>query len=124
MGQSGVHDVSLPAHERRDAPLAAYRYHLRRLASMLRRVQFRNPDATIIWRQTTHARPMSSGCNLHGFPQTNPSLIEKLNDAAREAFRGSSVLLWEDPPILTASAPQAAFRDTMHHDLCGPGAET
>ena len=76
--QSGLHDVALPNHGRRDAPLLTYRYHLRRLAAMIRRLRLRNPAATIVWKQTTHARPLlppggrsKAECDLYGYAQVS-----------------------------------------------------
>ena len=74
--QSGIHDVSLPSHGRRDAPLTMYRVLLRRLAAMVRRLRLRNPAVSVVWKQTTHARQLippdgkwKAECDLYGFPQ-------------------------------------------------------
>ena len=55
--------------------------------------------------------------------QANPLVVDRLNEIAREILGRAGVIIWEDPPLLTLSAPRAAFRDTVHHDACGAGAE-
>ena len=137
--QSGAHDISLPpsGHEKKVSPLSAYRHHIRLLAHIIARVQAVNPTVQFVWRQTTHqllledAKSLKAGASLCGlaagraraFPGTNPLAIRALNEAARSALAPLGVIIWEEPALLTLSAPLGAFRDPQHHDVCGAGSD-
>jgi len=136
--QSGAHDVSLPppGHEKKVSPLSAYRHHIRLLAHIIARVQAVNPSVQFVWRQTTHQllledATLKAGASLCGlaagraraFPGTNPLVIRALNEAARSTLAPLGVKIWEEPALLTLSAPLGAFRDPQHHDACGAGSD-
>ena len=51
------------------------------------------------------ARTSVSLCRDLAFPATYTPLIEKLNQAARELFAPMGVLIWEEPALMTFTAP-------------------
>jgi hypothetical protein len=51
------------------------------------------------------ARTSVSLCRDSAFPATYTPLIEKLNQAARELFAPMGVLIWEEPALMTFTAP-------------------
>ena len=137
--QSGLHDVAPPGTNR-VAPLLTYRLNLRRLAQLVLRIQRHAPSLTFVWRATTHSLLMpdvgehaqEDGCPIAGYPQSHPTVVSKLNSAARDVFRRTGVLDWWQPAPLTFSAPSEAWRtiswphlarDPVHHDSCGRGTE-
>ena len=127
--QSGAHDVALPLPGQRDkiSPLSAYRHHIRLLSHIVARVQAINPTIQFVWRQTAHQllfedRGAVSFCR-RVYPGMNPLVIRALNEAARKALAPLGVTIWEEPALLTLSAPLGSFRDPVHHDACGAGSD-
>lgn len=134
-----MHDVALPANGPREAPLHAYRYNLRLLRRLIRSVRASNPSVSFVWRQTAYPTALvdTAGgswsstsrkfmCDKFSYPASYPKLVTLLNDAARRTFAGEDgVTVWEEPALLTFSAPTASFHfgEPVHHDTCGPSAE-
>ena len=76
------------------------------------------PPVHFIWRQSTYANLAAQGCAKGGYPTSYPVLVQRMNEIARIAMRNADVAVWDEPALLTASAPRAAFHDSIHVDVC------
>lgn len=76
------------------------------------------PPVHFIWRQSTYANLAAQGCAKGGYPTSYPVLVQRMNEIARIAMRNADVAVWDEPALLTASAPSAAFHDSIHVDVC------
>eukprot|EP00962_Isochrysis_galbana_P043310 scaffold16454_cov117-Isochrysis_galbana.AAC.8 len=122
---SGLHDVALPLWVDRAAPLSVYSSHTHSLRRLVDRSRAVNPSIEFMWRATSHSPfPDWRDCMVDGYANTHAGVVDRLNQIARtQANRSPPIPFWEEPAMMSYSAPHACFRDPVHHDLCGAGAE-
>jgi hypothetical protein len=121
VANSGMHDVSLPYLRDRVAPLSAYQDNMQRLRSLMDRSRALNPSLQFVLRATSHFPvPAGRSCVAYGYANTHAGVVERLNAIARQQTDlPPRIPFWEEPAIMTYSAPHACFRDVMHHDCWG-----
>jgi hypothetical protein len=98
---------------------------MQQLRSLVDRSRALNPSLQFVWRATTHSPfPADRNCIAEGHANTHAGVVDRLNAIAREqADLPPRISFWEEPAVMTYSAPHGCFRDVVHHDRCGAGAE-
>jgi len=123
---SGLHDIAQPIGRDRRAPLSHYASHLSLLVAMLKKAIGGNPTLSFVFRATSHSPIFNTSlCRTHAFPNLHAEAVDRLNAMARRATSKFNVRVhfWSEPAIMSYSAPREAFRDTVHFDFCGRGAD-